>query len=139
LDEPMWTLWKLMIGLLGRSDLDASWMRNQLTRINSAEAARKVIGFPQLLRTAIKQNENRLTVNNETIKDNFGWICDHLEQGDRRVVRELKLALRSGVMVFEDFEQDTLRQGNDRLLAILQDIPFIVERFYERLGSQLKL
>ena len=85
----------------------------------------------------ITQDEDRLTADNVIVEDNFGWICDQLEQEDRGVIRELKLALRSGIIVFEELEQDTLLKGSDRLLKILQNVPQIVESFYNRLCFQL--
>ncbi len=137
LGKPMWTLWMLMVGLLGQHNLDAGWMENQLGHINSAEAAQKIIGFSESLRSMITQDEDRLIADNVIVEDNFGWICDQLEQEDRRVIRELKLALRSGIIVFEELEQDTLLEGSDRLLKILQNVPQIVESFYNRLCFQL--
>jgi hypothetical protein len=53
-------------------------------------------------------------------------------------IYDLKLALREGVRVFEALEQDTIRQGSDRLLAVLQNIPPILQGFYARLSSSLK-
>jgi hypothetical protein len=135
LGEPVETLWALTVGLLGRQDLDARWMHDQLAEINAGEQANAVIHLAHSLRETIKRDENRLTATSGYFENLFGPFCDVLEQEDRRVIRELKLTLREGVQIFEELEQDTIPRGGDRLLALLQTIPSILDSFYGRLYS----
>jgi sulfite reductase alpha subunit-like flavoprotein len=139
LGEPMTVLWGLTVGLLERAEFSSRWMAEQLAQIHAAESAQTVIGLAYALRGQIKQDDNRLTAANSYIEEQFGAVCNALEAEDRRVIRDLKLALREGVMVFEAFEQDTIRQGSDRLLAVLQGIPPILEGFYNRLCASLEM
>jgi hypothetical protein len=110
-----------------------------LKGIHTTETAQAVIGLAHVLRTRIKQDADRLTAGNSYIEDRFGTVCDLLEAEDCRVIRELKLAIRKGVIVFEELEQDTIRQGSNQLLAVLQSIPSILEGFYNRLYPKLEL
>ena len=139
LGEPMTILWRLTIGLLQHKALDAAWMHDQLAHIHASEDAQTAINLAYTLREAIKQDSNRLTAANGYIEDRFGALCDLLEVEDRRVIRDLKLALREGIMVFEGLEQDTINQGSDRLLAVLQRIPLLLTDFYSRLGVGLEI
>lgn len=97
-----------------------------------------MIGLAPALRARIKQDENRLTAADDSVVEQFGWLCDLLEREGRRVIRELKLALREGVKVFETLQQDTIRTGGDQLVTILRGIPPILEGFYHRLFSSLE-
>jgi hypothetical protein len=137
LGEPMTILWRLTIGLLEHKELDAAWMDNQLTGIHAGDAAQSVKSIAYILRENIKQDAHRLMAADAYIEDQFGVLCDLLEAEDRRVIRDLKLALREGVMVFEALEQDTILRGTQQLVAVLQNIPLILEGFYDRLRSNL--
>ena len=48
----------------------------------------------------------------------------------------MKSALRAGVMVFEQYEYDTVKQGSIQLLEIAQQIPKILETYHSRVLSQ---
>jgi hypothetical protein len=139
LGEPMTILWRLSIGLLEHKELNADWMRDQLANIHAGEAAQLVINLAHALRETIKQDENRLTAANGYVEDQYGTLCDLLEAEDRRVIRNLKLALREGVLVFEALEKETIVYGSNQLLTVLQNIPPILEGFYNRLSANLNV
>lgn len=50
-------------------------------------------------------------------------------------MHELKLTARAGIMIFEALEQNTIRQGSDRLLVVLREFPAVLESFYHRLHT----
>lgn len=129
LGEPIEALWALTVGLTGRGDLDVRWMRHTLDTIQTSEDAEAVRQLSHVLRARLKDNADNA--------DSFAWLCDLLEQEDRHILRDLKLSLREGVMVFESLERDTIRLGGTRLLAILQSVPVLLEGFYQRLFSRL--
>ncbi len=135
LGEPIETLWALTVGLLGRQDLDARWIHDKLADVYAGEQANAVIHLAHSLRENMKKDENRLTATSEYFENLFGPFCDVLQQEDRRVIRELKLTLREGVRVFEELEKDTIHRDGDRLLALLQTIPPVLDDFYSRLYS----
>jgi hypothetical protein len=129
LGEPIEALWALTVGLTGRNDLDVRWMRQTLDSIQSSDDAQAVTQLSHVLRARLKEDTND--------PDSFAWLCDLLEQEDRHILRDLKLTLREGVMIFESLERDTIRLGGPRLVTILQSIPAILEGFYQRIFSQL--
>ncbi len=61
--------------------------------------------------------------------------CDLLDIEDKRFLREMKMALRKGVQVFEEFERDTVRSGRDRLMAAIQQVPAVLENYNTRILS----
>jgi sulfite reductase alpha subunit-like flavoprotein len=139
LGDPIETLWMLSIGLLGYSELDARWMHNELNNTRQTEQAQRVTQLAHALRERLKSDERRLSAANEYFEAEFGALCDSLEREDRRLLRELKMALREGVRVFEELEQNTIAQGRERLLRVLHTIPTILEEFYSRLYSNLEV
>ncbi len=139
LGTPMETLWSLTIGLVGNKNLNGYWMCDQLADIHETERAQTVIHLARSVRERIKQDEKRLAESNGYVEDHYGMLCDLLEREDRRVIRDLKLAVREGLQVFEELEQHTIRDGSDRLLAVLQGIPAILEDFYTRVSDGYSL
>ncbi len=138
LGVPLETLWSLTIGLLGQPTLDARWMQQRLSEIRASDAADVVTGLGQTLRETIKADEDRLNGNADRWERQYGTFCTALEAEDRRLLYELKLTARAGVMVFEALEQDTIRRGSERLLTALQDFPSVLEGFYDRLQTRVR-
>jgi len=132
LGEPMETLWSITVGLLGSKNLNAYWMRDQLVGIHATEHAHVVMNLARSLRERMKQDEKRLSDANGYFEDRYSGVADLLEQEDRRVIRDLKMKVREGLQIFEALEQKTIREGSDRLLAVLQAVPAILEGFYTR-------
>ncbi len=133
LGAPIETLWSLTIGLLGEPELDFRWMQQRLGEVRASAAAQAVTALGQVLRDAIKADADRLDGNADRWEQQYGAFCDALETEDRRLIRDLKLTARAGVIVFESLEQDTIRQGSDQLLAVLREFPTTLERYYRRL------
>lgn len=137
LGAPMHRLWALTIGLLGRTDLKTDWLADALNAVRSTEQACAVTHLGQTLRDHLKANPQRLAAVGGDVEPLYGATCDVLEQEDRRVIHELKLALCDSIKVFEELEQDTLRRSEDRLVNILRRIPTLLERFYSRVYINL--
>lgn len=139
LGKPMETLWAMTIGLLKYENLNANWMRDRLDEIQTGAGSQAVMHLPQMLRERIKQDDERLTASAQVVEAQYGAFCDSLAHEDCRLIDELKLAIRDGVMVFEAYEQHTITRSGDKLLKILYRIPGILEQFYSRLSHTLDL
>ena len=61
--------------------------------------------------------------------------CDLLEAEDRHYLSEVKMTLRKGVIVFEQFESDTARSGGQQLMTVLKQLPRVLESYQSRLVS----
>ena len=134
LGAPLETLWALTIGLWGQ-DLDARWMRERLGEIRSTEAAQVATGLGQTLREMILADIDRLHGDAEVWERRYGAFCDTLEAEDRRLIHDLKMTARAGVMVFEQLQQEMIRNGSEQLIAALQAFPAVMERFYAALAG----
>jgi sulfite reductase (NADPH) flavoprotein alpha-component len=139
LGSPLPTLWAMTAGLLGWQNADAQWMHKTLAALQATPVAQEANQLARRLREQLQQDEQRLTAGDAYFVDKYGAICDLLEQEDRRAIRALKLALREGVMVFEELEHHTIRQSGDRLGIILQSIPKVLAEFYSRLQVQTRV
>ncbi|MDQ4130527.1 MAG: hypothetical protein M3133_05995, partial [Actinomycetota bacterium] len=58
-----------------------------------------------------------------------------IEAGDKRFLREMKLALRAGVRVFERWERDTLTTGATELLTAVEALPAVLERYLSAMST----
>jgi hypothetical protein len=63
--------------------------------------------------------------------------CSLLEQEDKRFMREIKLALRSGVQVFEQWESKTISKGSKQLMTAVKEISQVLESYYARIAANL--
>ena len=137
LSAPLETLWTLTIGLLGRPDLDARWMGQAMRRLRVSESAQAMLNLGQLLRDLIKQDADLAPDDPSIWEAHYGGLCDRLEVQDRHLIRQLKLTARAGVMVFEAYEQETIRQGSERLIEVLQAFPILMELYYSQVTEKL--
>ncbi len=135
LGEPIQALWALTIGLCDESTLDARWIGSKIDAIRTTQTAQAVNQLGHSLRERITQDNTRFTLNaGEWERQYVSW-CDALEMEDRRLLRELKLAIREGVQVFEELQQDTIRAGGQRLLTPLRRIPVLLQNFYQQMTA----
>lgn len=138
LSTPLVTLWSLTIGLVEQRKLDARWMGQRLSEIRASEQAQAVTALGQALREIIKADSTRLHATAQEWEQQYGTFCDALEAEDRRLISDLKMVTRKGVIVFEALERETIRQGSEYLLSVLQEFPAILEGFYSRLYTLTK-
>ncbi len=88
LGEPLPTLWRVVIGVLGYKQLDVGWMATELVAIQSSPQAEVVRGLPRWLRGELKAAEGEVA--------HLRPFCDRLVAEDGRFLRELKLAVAGG-------------------------------------------
>ncbi len=107
----------------------------EIEAIRTTPTAQAVNQLGHSLRERITQDNTRFTLNaGEWERQYVSW-CDMLELEDRRLLRELKLAIREGVQVFEELQQDTIRAGGQRLLTPLRRIPVLLQNFYQQMTA----
>jgi hypothetical protein len=63
---------------------------------------------------------------------------DLLEAEDKSFMKDLRMSLLTGIRVFEEFEQDTVANGRERLIDAAKDIPMRLESYYARVASSIK-
>lgn len=66
-------------------------------------------------------------------------VCKNLETADKWFIIEVKLALRSGIQLFERWEHRVAEEGGQELITAVQSIPQLLETYYELLNRKLSL
>lgn len=120
LGEALETLWAITIGILKQEHLDLRWIRQQIDAVQAAESAQRVRYLSPRLDEALKAG---LPPDED--------FCNALINEDLRVMHEIKMALRDGLLVFERHGTQTIVLGHD-LLEALQRIPSLLEAYYQR-------
>ncbi len=98
-----------------------------------------MLNLGQLLRDLIQQDADLDPDDLGVWEARYGGLCDRLEVQDRHLIRQLKLTARAGVMVFESYEQETIRQGGGRLIEVLQAFPTVMESYYSQVTEKLNI
>jgi sulfite reductase alpha subunit-like flavoprotein len=123
LGESLETLWAISIGILKQEGLNVQWMQEQIAMVQSSDEAASIRGLSPRLNDALKMGMPPSEA-----------FCTALIEEDLRVMRELKLALRDGLNVFESLGTQTIQRGSEGLLAALRRIPNLMQAYYERFG-----
>jgi hypothetical protein len=110
-------------------------MKTALAASRQSEAAQRVGGLDEALMARLKATlQDHPTPDAAALQ----WCidcCDRCEGEAKRLLRELRLALRTGLQVFERYEQNTITLGSHQLLAALQTIPDVLTGYYTRLAT----
>jgi hypothetical protein len=128
-------LWAATSGICSRNQ-DVRWINNEIERIRQSQEADTVKRLSDELQKRIddiiERNAGEGDPTVELVKDH----CSLLEAEDKRFLYEMKMALRAGVQVFEEFERDTVKEGGAQLLEIARQIPKILETYHSRVLSR---
>jgi sulfite reductase (NADPH) flavoprotein alpha-component len=131
-------LWAITSGACG-PDQDIRQLRQEIAAVNGSDDARIVRSFAESMQTMIGD----LATGTGTAGDagdeleKLRDMCSVLEDWDRRFLREIKMALREGTMVFEEFEGDAVQAGQERLMASILRIPRILRYYYTGVASRI--
>ncbi len=120
-------LWAMVIGLCA-PNADVRWFPQTLTSIMQGQDAQHVKERVELL----AQQVNTLTT---ATHDRLMPQLRQLEQEDKRLLLELKMQLRQGLLLFEQHEESVLRLANHQLLTVLRQLPNLFADFFARLAK----
>lgn len=119
-------VWALTSGLCS-SRQDYRWMRQQIAEIEAGPAAQAVraLGAQALGRLAAMKPDELIELEQ---------LTDRMCEADREFLKQMKLGLRRGLQVFEEFERQTIAQGHLALLDAAQSLPRVLADYYQRLN-----
>jgi sulfite reductase (NADPH) flavoprotein alpha-component len=127
-------LWAVTSGICSQNQ-DVRRLRNEIERIYQSQETETVKRVSDELQKRIddivERNPGEDDPTVKLVKD----YCALLDAEDKRYLREIKMALREGVLVFEEFERDTVRLGSDQLLTAIEQIPRVLESYHARVLS----
>ena len=121
--EPLHHLW-LLTGSLCDEKAEAGWMQKQIAEIQQSVAAQQANAFEENLLAALHAPAADLEA-----------ACLLLEQADKAFLHQFKCGLRAGLLVFEQYESKTLVYGREVLLAAVQKLPGILEKYFEKIND----
>src|SRR4029453_14305553 len=117
--------------------LPVLWLAETMAAIHQSAAAKTVNQLPQ-------QNPHRLKTPSQpgAAPDPQALqaclaACAVLEAEDKRLMAEIKLALRTGLHVFEQFERESIAKGSNQLLAVVKRLPVLLESYYRQVASTI--
>lgn len=119
LGDALETLWAITIGIFKQDFVEAQWMKKAIASIQSSEKAQAVRNFSPVLNEALK---------NGMRPDKA--LCEMLINEDLALMQRLKLALRDGLLAFEQFQ--SIQQSSFDAMDALERIPAIMENYYQR-------
>ena len=132
--EPLDHLWALTSGLHSEH-LDVRWMSQTIGAIEQTSQAQVASQLGQHIAARLKAI---VQIDVPPDSQALQWCvscCAMLEEQDKRFLRDMKLALRAGVQVFEQLESDTIARGSERLLAVVTTLPAVLRAYYARIVS----
>jgi hypothetical protein len=127
-------LWAVTSGICSRGQ-DVRWIKDEIERIGQSEEATTVARLSDELQRRIDDVVARTAPESDPVVQLVREYCALLDREDERYLREIKMALREGILVFEEYERDTVRLGSEQLLEIVRRIPRILEGYHARVLS----
>lgn len=123
--ESLHSLWTLTSSLCDEN-AEAGWMSRQITSIHESSLGKKTAELEVSLMKELR---------NPSSDVNFEAICLEFEKADKKFLLDLKLGLRAGLMVFEQYESKTLIHGRPALLTAIQELPKHLMDYHEVLNK----
>jgi sulfite reductase (NADPH) flavoprotein alpha-component len=136
--EDLQMLWAITSGACA-PDQDIRKLRQEISSVNGSPDARIVRSFAETMRTIVSDLVAEMDTRSDAADEleKLGELCSILKDWDRRLLREIKMALREGTMVFEAYEGDSVTSGSERLMASILRIPRILRYYYSGLASRV--
>lgn len=132
--EPLELLWAVTSGLCSSSE-DVDLIRKRVGAVQGSENAQvvktMVNGMHEALLAQVKNNPMQTDLSKTPAVAYF----DLLEAENKAFMKELRMSLLEGIRVFEEFEQDAVTRGRERLIAVAKDLPARLESYYARVVS----
>lgn len=132
--EMLENLWTVTSSFCSQTE-DVRWVKNEVERINSSQEAdivrRLSTEIQKRINTVVEQQLSEIDPAVSQVKA----FCDLLDTEDKRFMRGIKMISREGVQVFEEYEQETVRLGSDRLIATIKRFPRALESYNARVLS----
>ena len=135
--EPLELLWAVTSGLCSLSE-DVNRIRNSVAQIQQSENAQFVKGIINGLHESLLNQVRKEPGQTDLSKSSVLAYFDLLEAEDKAFMKELRMSVLEGIRVFEEFEQDTVVKGGERLINAAKDIPARLESYYARAASAIQ-
>ncbi|MFN8495331.1 MAG: cytochrome b5 domain-containing protein [Caldilineaceae bacterium] len=113
---------------------EPEWMAAQIALLQQSSNAQWIGIRSVQLREALYASVRNSPTYTERVPANLDNAYATIERWDRECMRELRLAVRRVIQVFEQFEAETTAQGGPLLLDTARSIPAVLANIYHRGG-----
>jgi len=127
-------LWAVTSGFCAPTS-DVRWMLNEIAQIEQSREADTTRRFSREIQRRINDVVARGADESDPVVALVKDYCALLHVEDSRYLAEMKMALRQGVMAFEQHESDVVRLGSEQLMDAVQSIPGILASYQSRVLS----
>ncbi|VAW33929.1 hypothetical protein MNBD_CHLOROFLEXI01-3373, partial [hydrothermal vent metagenome] len=127
-------LWAVTSSICSQNQ-DVRWIKDEIERINQSQEADTVRRLSHELQKRIDEVVERQPSEDDPTVTLIKAYCALLDGEDKRFLHEIKMAAREGVLLFEQFERDTVRLGSEQLLAAIRQLPRVLESYHARVLS----
>jgi hypothetical protein len=135
--EPLELLWAVTSGLCSSSE-DINQIRKSVALIQGSENALFVKSMIDGLHDSLLNQVRKQPGQTDLSKTSVLAYFDLLEVEDKAFMKELRMSLLEGIRVFEEFEQDTVSKGSERLINAAKEIPIRLETYYAQVASKIR-
>jgi sulfite reductase (NADPH) flavoprotein alpha-component len=137
IDEDLQTIWAMTTGFCAR-DQDIRWLQTEIDAIKAREAYRLVrnsLLFLKQLLFGLKESDDMQA--RAATYARISELCQIFKAEDKRVLYEMKIALREGILAFEQYEAEVVKRASGQLMAALQQTLKAVGDYYQRLAEHM--
>ncbi|GLV60842.1 hypothetical protein KDH_76610 [Dictyobacter sp. S3.2.2.5] len=137
MDEDLQTLWVVTTGFCAR-DQDIRWLQDEMTALKAQESYRLVRNASAALKYLLfGLNESEQTPERSIAFAGINQLCQTFKAEDKRVLYEMKMALREGILAFEAYEMEVVKEASGQLMATFHQVLQAIREYYQRLAEQL--
>ena len=137
IDEDLQGLWTATTGFCAR-DQDIRWLQKEIEALKTGETYRLVrnaVVYVKRLLFGIRESDDPQARSTSYARINA--LCVAFKTEDKRVLYEMKMALREGILAFEQYEAQVVERAGGQLMAALQQALKVVEDYYQRMAEHI--
>jgi sulfite reductase (NADPH) flavoprotein alpha-component len=137
IDEDLQTLWAITTGFCAR-DQDIRWLQAEIESLKASAAyllVRNTLPFLKRQLFDLKNNDDSQV--RLTLYARISELCWMFKEEDKRVLSDMKMTLREGILAFEQYEAEVVTQAGGQLMAALQQLLKVIGAYYQRIADHL--
>ncbi|MEI2581667.1 hypothetical protein [Scytonema sp. PRP1] len=134
LGQKLELLWNITLGFCA-ADVSITQLPKSIAHVRSSAIASKAEALIAEVNTFLQSLPPTFEDNPEEWA-RFDHQLQQIEQCDLTLIAHLKLALREGLLAFEQHEDRVVERGGTQLVEALKKIPNIIEHYYTALNNE---
>ncbi|MDQ7035272.1 MAG: cytochrome b5 domain-containing protein, partial [Anaerolineae bacterium] len=139
IDEDLQNIWWVTLGLCDIHQ-DIRWLQDQMGIITRSDSYKLVRGANRVMKDRLYQLQNES--DEKRYQQSFvqlSHFCGVCADADLKVMYNLKVMLREGIILFEKHEAQVVENASDDLMRVLKSVPVLVQEYYKQLAIELEL